>query len=519
MSGAVVAASATAGAHRDNGRLQVLWLGDVPPDLLTAACWQHGLGVRSVAREDIALVAPLARAIVLEVPSDDPEFAVWGSKIIAEALAHGLLVALVQYEQESELPQMEDAEAAAKFFVAVKSLRRDPSRARAFYRDWGRVAKWARNHAPGPGASADLVIDGAVSSEPAAELLLRRAFHDLRSVSLEVLSGGKSGASVWRVRPGEADRPRRPLPFVVKIHELEKMRAEQSNCFIVRNAVESRLYAPLDAERCVEGDELGLVVYDVVDRAMPFRLALPMSPDTLVSSLFGQTLNGFRACAAVGSGKLVTEFERGRLKALRWSDALREAAALARAMTPSVPDVEVLAAYLSSLPGIPFASATVHGDLHAGNLFVAANSSDVIMIDYGAVLQNAPAVADPACLEVSLAFPPSDESSNDHALHPSESWRRATYRYPLEPSAVRSMPGAHGWLPHAIRAIRAQARIVDPSAASYGIAVASYLIRFASFDDHAPVEVRALAYELACNLVSAVLGDLGASDDLAGRTE
>jgi hypothetical protein len=306
------------------------------------------------------------------------------------------------------------------------------------------------------------------------------------------------------VHPGSADLARRALPFVVKIHTREKMRAEQSNYSIVRNAVESRLYAPLYSERCVEGHALGLVVYDVVDRATTFRVALLTASETFIPSLFRHTLKGFRACATEDKRPLVPEFEHGRLKALRWSDALREAAAVARVVTPAVPDVETLRSRLGVFPAMSFVASTVHGDLHAGNLFVPVNTSDVLMIDYGSVLQNSPVVADPACLEVSLCFPPAEESPSIPIVRPSEEWRRAAYRYPVDATAVPTLLGTDAWLPTTVRAIRAHALEADPNPAPYAIAVASYLVRFASFHDHASVEERALAYELACQLTAEV---------------
>ena len=60
-----------------------------------------------------------------------------------------------------------------------------------------------------------------------------------------------------------------------------------------------------------------------------------------------------------------------------------------------------------------------------------------------------------------------------------------------------------------MRAIRVQAQVIDPNPAAYAIAIVSYLVRFASFDNDASVEERALAYELACRLVAAVERDLG----------
>lgn len=487
-------------------RQTVLWMGASIPRLLTAACLQHGLEVVSVQRADLEAVFPKGRALVLEVPVDDAAFESWGSQVSSKALEHGLVVALVQYEEEGAAPFMEDQEAVLKFYAAVKRLHRDPSRVIAMYRDWGRIAKWAHDHDPGPGANRSVVIDGSPREE-GVNLLLQRAFHDFGSISLELLSGGKSGASVWRIHPGDADRARRAIPFVVKIHNREKMRSERSNSQIVRNGVEQRLYAQLYSERCVDGDDLGLVVYDVVARAMPFRAMLPASPEALVRSLFEQTLHGFRSRATLETRRISEEFGPGRLKALRWSDGLRTAAAFARTALRSLPDVDALEHMFGRLPPMRVTLATVHGDLHAGNLFVPVGSTDVLMIDYGSVLQSAPAIADPACLEVSLTFPPTDISSGGETRLLTQEWRRQAYRYPFELPTDRGLPIADAWISQALGAIRARAIAVEPSSEAYGVAVASYLIRFASFDDHSNIEERALAYELAFGILERILDD------------
>jgi hypothetical protein len=498
--------SISAAAASTPDRNLVLWWGPSPPLLLTAECWRMGLTVRPTDRDSLEEQSPCARILVMEVPTEDSTFATWGSEIIAQVHGHGLGVALVQNEVDGDLPHMEDEEAVQNFFAAVKALRRDSVRAKALYRDWARVARWACAYETGPAANFGLVLQGDVPEAPAAQLLLRRAFHDLTSVSLELLSGGKSGASVWRACPSSADLGHRSLPFVVKVHTREKMHAERSNYSIVRNAVESHLYAPLYEDRCVSGDALSLVAYDVVERAIPFRASLPSAPEVLITSLFAQTLRGFRARATECQRPLVSEFEQGRLKALNWSAALEEAAEQARITTPSAPSVAGLRSLATTLPPMAFVSATVHGDLHGGNLFVRANSPDVLMIDYGSVLNDAPVVADPACLEVSLSFPAVVDSTSDPLGlgHPSEEWLRAIYRYPLDPPGVPSLSGSNGWLPQAIRTIRLQARADDPRPTAYAVAIASYLLRFASHDDSAPLAQRALAYELAASLIIAV---------------
>jgi hypothetical protein len=272
------------------------------------------------------------------------------------------------------------------------------------------------------------------------------------------------------------------------------MRFEQSNYSVVRNAVESRLYAPLHAERSVEGDKLGLVVYDVVDRALPFRAAVPSAPAALIGSLFGQTLKGFHT-SETRLGPI--EVEAARLKLLNWSDSLWDAAAFARAINDEVIQVDALARRFSAIRPMQFSAATVHGDLHAGNLFVAAGTCDVSIIDYGSILQDTLAAADAACLEVSLTFPLNEGLSTVARFQLPRDWLTAAYRYPLDPSAVQTLVGPDSWITDALRAIRSQVRLTEPRPAPYALAVASYLIRNASFANYAAVEERAMAYEIA----------------------
>ena len=488
------------GGRGDGDRALVLWLGTTSPELLKAACSRRELAVLQVSSDKINDVAPQARALVVEVPTDDPSFPVWGPQAVSDALAHGMHVALVQYENNDKMPLMEDRDATDRFYDAVKALPPAPGRALAMYRDWDRVAEWASRHQPGPGANNALVIRGVTLSDPAVKLLFCRAFSDLTAVSLELLSGGRSGAAVWRVCPDLADHSRRALPFVAKIHEREKMNLEQSNYSIVRNVVESRLYAPLHAERSVEGDKLALVVYDVVERAVPFRVALSTAPAPLIASLFSQTLKNFRGDATPQLRPI--EGEMTRLKLLRQSDSLRAAASFATASSDDVMQVDALARRFSELAPMPFSVATVHGDLHAGNLFVASGTHDVSIIDYGSIAENTLVAADAACLEVSLTFPPTEDQSPGVGL--SRDWRKATYRYPLDPTAVPTLVGAGSWITEAVRAIRSQARLTEPRPTPYALAVAGYLIRCASFVDHASIEERAIAYEIACQLIVSV---------------
>jgi hypothetical protein len=99
-------------------------------------------------------------------------------------------------------------------------------------------------------------------------------------------------------------------------------------------------------------------------------------------------------------------------------------------------------------------------------------------------------------------------------------WLRTAYAYPLDPGEVDVGPrllGAAGRervaLCDALRTIRSAARERDNSRPAYAVAVASYLLRYAAFDDHADADERALAYEIACTLVRDANLDLQGSFD------
>jgi hypothetical protein len=130
-------------------------------------------------------------------------------------------------------------------------------------------------------------------------------------------------------------------------------------------------------------------------------------------------------------------------------------------------------------------------------------------------------VTDPACLEVSITFAPveaQDEHSGRGTPATDAEWLRAAYRYPLEPFAVPPKFGREAWVADAVRAVRGAARQLESSAVAYAIAVASYLIRYASYEDSGTLIDRALAYELAANLIRDAAAAVETADTTAGDT-
>src|SRR5262249_21677515 len=118
-------------------RRVVLWIGTNWPDILSGECSSRNLTLLPIALDDLQRAAPHSRVLVLEVPNDDATFISWGSRTIADALDHGLRVALVQSEENQRLPLI-DQGSLDQFFSSVKSLSCDPERSLAMYRKWDR---------------------------------------------------------------------------------------------------------------------------------------------------------------------------------------------------------------------------------------------------------------------------------------------------------------------------------------------------------------------------------------------
>lgn len=503
-------------------RRDVICVGGEPPRTLVGACEARGLRLEVVLPTEVHRAAFCARAVLIEVRPEDQGFRVWSRRVVADALVHGLAVGLVLYDLAPKPPVLSDL--SQLLYIEAKELQRDFPRVNALYSDWERVAQWAAAHEPGPGQNYNLRINGPLPEDPESLILLQRVFYRFSSVTLSTLNGGKSGASVWRVTPGDGDRVHRPLPFVVKLHTLEKIRLERSNCLQVRDAVPQRLHAGFYEGMFIEGYRLGVVVYDLVDRAEPLRDVLTVSnTERLITSLFEHTLAGFYGRARPATRPLMAEFDESKLKILRWSGDLEAAGAHACEKLPALTQVPELRHRLSSLPPVTFQEATVHGDLHVGNLFVPADSSDVVLIDYGSVRQDAPLVVDAACLEVSLSFPiGGTDAESPRGLSsalPDEAWLRATYRYPLSPTNVKPSSGNERRLAKALRAIRQMVHRRESDSIPYAIGVASCLLRYASYGDNGTLDSRALAYELACGLVEAVEREVRRRSGAPGHRE
>lgn len=503
----------------------VLWLGGEPAADLHAAIGGRGWRLRPVTPDALTADGLLreARALVVEASDaaveagDSRAFAAFVVPLVDQALFSGVPVIMVPADGDASITL--DPERVKRFCDVVAPATGGDLRVTYCMREWGRVAAWIAEREPGPVASSMLQLDGDLPTDQEAEAtaLLRRAFHDAERVTLTRLAGGKSGAAVWSATPhpiAGADAQHRASPFLVKYAVLAKTRHELSRyAQYADERVSFRLRPPLHRARCVEGKDNGLLVFDFIERAVPFRAALTTyAPAQLIGSLFGHTLDGCLRYSHEVTEPLAPAFER--IKVLNWSEDLTSAVTAACTRHSDLPDAAALRAVVESLRPIRHRVATAHGDLHTGNLLVAAGSSDVLLIDFGSIEFGMPVVTDAACLEVSITFAPEEaraELTGRTAPTADAAWLRLAYQYPLEPFAVPQRYGRGAWVADAVRAIRGVVRQHEPSTATFAVAVASYLIRYASYADNGVLEDRALAYEIASRLVLAVRTELDAT--------
>ncbi len=482
-------------------RREVLWLAPpIPNAAFIEACRLQDLTLIAVQVEDVETHAPNARALLLPVPTPDRQFMKRARVAIATARQHGQLVGLV-FQTDARPGDMPPEADAKAYFQVCRRLEREGLSYRGFYYHWDLIARDLASLQVEPGANDALVIEGADSIDQEAHILLRRAFHDLSSIRLDALSGGKSGAGIWQISTVSSDGRPLPLTVVAKISTPEKIAAEKSACLLIERYVPHRLYAPLVKERCLSALNSAVATYQFLSRSEELATRLSTSGPALIGNLFEYTLGGMHGTAVTTSGKIVPEFGPEGLKIFKWTDELEVAADHALGRGARVPRPAELQQILDELPTSTFKSGIVHGDAHLGNLFVPVDTLDVVLIDYGSVRQNAPVVADVACLEVSILFSCCAHAKLGHAALLER--MLDAYSYPLTPSKTRALGVVTGSITAAtIRALRERARTLDPNHTTYCVAVAAYLIRFAAYAENGTTDIRGIAYELAAQLIS-----------------
>lgn len=492
---------------RQEDRRSVLWLGGVIPEPLAAELrWRGEVTIISTSEDNLLGLSPAARGIIIEFNDDRELFTTRVRQARDIVLDHGLRIGLVRNEKSQE-------HVFASLVELPEISEEELNRVRWYLpNDWPALAEWLTRENPGPGANPMIEIECEKGTELDEEsgLLLGRAFHKFDKLVIKELGGGFSGTKTYKVCPSRKTpgSVHRLMPYLAKIGETARIYQEIDNYSkYVAEYVPFNQRPNLNPEIIACGQKSAILVEDFLHEAIQFsELWGAGRAGPLIESLFDGALQGWRFSPLSRESSLAEQFKA--LKVFRDSDVLkdkgraREESALASKAYGSTMSPHELLKMIESIPAIPWCECIIHGDLHAENVFVNTASSETYLIDFSNTASG-PAVADPACLEVSLTFrfPPKNRF-DPHFL-------TELYKYPLSVPAddLRRSDRDRGWLWDSVRAI--SRHVSEQDRRAYAAAIVCYLMQVASYGD-IDIERRALAYYLAESITRSLHKDVGA---------
>jgi hypothetical protein len=352
------------------------------------------------------------------------------------------------------------------------------------YREWEKIAYRISVHQPGPGANPKLKLKPSISNSH-TRLIMQRAFSEFEHLAWEELkTQGLSGARVFIVDPGHSRGPHNcELPKLLKIGPADDIEQEANIFDLVRGTIPFNYRPNFVQSRMISCRDQAAVVQDFVEPAIPLATALGHGgASILAASLFDGALGNWRRASVQASDGYLCDSISRRIVAgvTKAKPTLQNAMAEAGLLKTAWPDVR-------HLRSIPYQSCRIHGDLHAGNVFVGTTSGDCILIDF-TKSQIKPAALDPAALEIHLVFTAKKTKVKADTL----------YQWPIDlPKLSRD------WLPNAVRAIRIFGVSAERDNRVYGFALVDQLLRFASFPQPALV-ARARAVSISFRLLEAL---------------
>lgn len=474
-------------------RAKVLWFGKGDPSSLSTALDDLGGFELSVVTDESNLAAQLsfARAAIFEFDGDVPLFIARVRRMKPGLLENGVLIGFIDGSRDPATFEVATAHAigddvqsygpGTSTFTPFQSFRRN------FHFAAHQICMWD----PGPSSNDDLKISGGI--DPTHQFLIRRAFSDFRAVRGTLLKGGASGAKVYCIAPLEQPR----TPFLAKVDETDRIAAENDRYDKWVHATVGFNHRPnLNKSRTVYTSRKSVLVEEFLERCQPIYELLPFSnPAVLIASIFEGALRNWRRdsqlqCIAMAEHHHFSEILNRR------DPTFFAAGEYAKKKLRAPYDGEELLEACKRAGPMTCTWNRIHGDLHAGNLYVSAGSSDVVLIDFHKT-DTGPAVADPACLEVDLIFNRTKRASKALALR--------IYKCPIEiPSLHTSVGHGYDWLLDTIRAIRMMA-LSEVDRAPYAFALACYLIRYSSFADNGTERRRAVAACIASQLIRSLV--------------
>ena len=487
-----------------NERSKVLWLGRPPDASDVREHAQRGLtvfevGTDALARDAVDLL--YARGLVLNaVPPHLPRVA-QALDGVASALDHGLHVMVLLADSTAHAWVQQELELRVKAGPARDLVR---YRVAATAHE---VAEALARCEPGPAINRTLAIDGPEGMDltPQHIFLLQRAFHDCTAIALSPLPGGRSAATMLvQATLSKSFAGPHPMPFFAKIDRPAQIVTERQ-CYerYAESHIGWHLRPNLQPGRCLVGTELGILVGSFVTESESlWSLILQGRGAGAINALFEVTLASWRDPRSVMKqelGSIAPECARVFLPGNVRQRYVKEAAGMGFSWQPNAVWEGIL-----NLPTRRWPCAPIHGDLHAES--VRVRGDDAIVIDLARVSTGPPS-ADPACLEVWIAF----ELPPAHAHVDEGAWLAAVrelYSLPsiLEPAGESAGPVA--WLRDSTLQVRGLA-LTTSTPIDYAITLSLYMLRRAMYepDARAPerdFRRRTWAWILGCRLLEAV---------------
>lgn len=486
-------------------RTKVLWLGAPPRAEHHVEHANRGLTLREVDPGDPSgpnIDYWFARGLVVCAMPPKLPTAKQALSCIVPALDHGLQVLVLVGDSVTHAFIQECID---------KTVPDGPARERIRYRLGAHaheVAEVFARHVPGPAIAATIRIDAQEGIDLTAtqRFLLQRAFSDCSAIHLTVLSGGRSALtlSVQATLSNSLAGPH-PLPFFAKLDRASLIVAEQA-CYerYADSHIAWYLRPNLQPARCLIGADTGILVGSFVPRSESlWTLIVQGRAQAAIRSLFTETLAGWRAehaATQVEHGSIAPSLV-GVFKPMNVRKRyIRAAASLGFAYEPQA----IWEAFLN-LPTRVWPKAPIHGDMHAEN--VRVRGADAIIIDLAKVTMG-PSGADPACLEVRIAFEaPPTGFEIERATWLRTAQELFSYAHVVEASEADT-GSATNWVRDAVLETRRIALMSSPRV-EYAVTLALYLLRRAMFEpdtvDPAGDESRrAWAWVLGCRLLLAL---------------
>jgi len=372
-------------------------------------------------------------------------------------------------------------------------------------RGYSDFARYFSTPDPGSAPNFDLSINPASFFSRSETTLLQRSFSDCESVVIRRLVDQGFSARVYLAYPrfGLDVQRARSLPFLVKFDKTKDIERELNYYeTYVNHYVPFNLRPNLDRSRCFLSGDLGILVANYVDRAVPLLEAVDKGTGpNAIHCLFEESLDQWFRNSERRDGSpiktLLTLFDREKFE--KNPEVLQTAAELGPTAKPTE-----LVESLQAIRCEFYLYGMSHRDLHARNVLV--KGSDAIVIDFSKC-DSGPILVDLATLDVTIAF--GSVFLNDNASAGKfDLWVefiKEIYNY----KRVMKLPEAReGFEPFArqwscIRQIRRFALMERTDRLEFAICLAIALLRHSAFvdDNTIGVKVAAYAYYLCSELV------------------